>query len=365
MWCLYKKRPKRFKKTTMNEKFTSKEIEAYIDGQLTGHQKAEMETWLAQNPALEKKVREDMAIGDVLDNAFAQILNEPVPDHLLDVFAQQEKPKTNVLTQLFALRPGVPQAGAFAAVAIVFFALGGGFWQNGFWHNGLQQDINQGQQQVMLMGDARNTTSPRAPVASRGQGGATVAPVAGIVDGDMPQATTAEPLNWLTQKVALETKAPDLSAQGFGLVDRKLVTYQGQKSVQLLYQNAQGKELSLYMKARWQPQPPVFKFQNSGKTGSVVWEDGPLLYALSSPVLDKNQGMYLAQAVREAMAGTNPAPQIGDLGDELGGGNQVTQTVIVHPQDLTSGMRPYTPAQAGGGEPEVLDVQPLGGEEQF
>lgn len=348
-------------------KFTATDIEAYVDGQLTGRQRTEIEAWLRENPELEKKVQEDFAITEALGKSYAHILDEPVPAHLLDLFRQEEHRQkngqaNNFFRRFFALRPGMPQAGGAAAVAVVFFAMGG-LWNGGFTSGQLQNTITDGHREVMLMNtpDGNDFTKTQTPsTQANSQAVNVIAPQAVQLNhnGQNDSQPASQPLNWLTQKIALETKAPDLSSQGFSLVDRKLVTYEGQKSVQLLYRNAAGKELSLYMKARWQPQPPVFQYQNNDGSASVVWEDGPLLYALAGADLERDLGVSLAQTVRQAMADSEPTPQVQP--------QRPPKTVILQQEN---GNVPSHRPHAGQGEngqiaPQVIDVY-RGAEEQF
>lgn len=119
-----------------------------------------------------------------------------------------------------------------------------------------------------------------------------------------------KPLNWLTQKVALEIQAPDLSAMGYSLTDRRLVSVDGKEAVLLAYKNTQGKEMKLFIKSRWQEAAPVVHYQQNGGAATAFWEDGTLTYALSGDPLTEATSTQLAEKIRQSMGNTATQPLV-------------------------------------------------------
>ncbi len=61
-------------------------------------------------------------------------------------------------------------------------------------------------------------------------------------------------------------RPPDLSKQGYTLVDRRLVIEGGRRAVQLIYKDRQGRRISLFLRLRWKEDktPEVRVVENGG-----------------------------------------------------------------------------------------------------
>jgi len=62
-------------------------ISAYLDGELDAAETAAIETEIGQSPTLAERVRRARELDRALASAFAPVLNEPVPQRLLDLVA--------------------------------------------------------------------------------------------------------------------------------------------------------------------------------------------------------------------------------------------------------------------------------------
>src|SRR3546814_19375271 len=65
-----------------------------------------------------------------------------------------------------------------------------------------------------------------------------------------------QPLSWLSGgRMTADIRPPSLISQGFKLLDRRLVSADGQRLVRLPYGDSRGRKLSLFLRARWPAQP--------------------------------------------------------------------------------------------------------------
>lgn len=63
---------------------------AYVDGELTGTERAAVEAAIADDPALAEAVRRHEALKEKVGGAFDSALDEPVPDHLIQLIAKTQ-----------------------------------------------------------------------------------------------------------------------------------------------------------------------------------------------------------------------------------------------------------------------------------
>ena len=75
-----------------------------------------------------------------------------------------------------------------------------------------------------------------------------------VREGDLAQQKAQEEhlARWLTKRLAMPVKLVDLSAQGYILVGGRLLPDANKPSAQFMYENAQGKRVTLYLR---KPEP--------------------------------------------------------------------------------------------------------------
>jgi anti-sigma factor RsiW len=93
---------------------------------------------------------------------------------------------------------------------------------------------------------------------------------------------------WLSKRLAAPIKAPDLNPVGFRLLGGRLLPTTGEPSEMpvalLMYENAQGKRLSLLVRRASEPGDTAFRFDTQGSTAVFYWIDAPFGYALAGDV---------------------------------------------------------------------------------
>lgn len=241
---------------------------AYADGLLEGdaRRRAEIERHLASDAQAAAFVAEIQAQNREIREAYGGALAQPVPDRLMGVLAQPPR------------RHGRRLVAASAAAAVLLAAVGGG-WLAG-----------------------QRERADRWALEEFARGAAAQHQVSATASGVQPAAAVAEvePLAWLNERLALEIKAPDLSAEGFALVGKSRVGLSDDGSVQLVYRNDEGALLSLFLRPRWEEHANPMEIVRSDGVAVHYWLDGPLAFALASsePAADTER---LARAVHESV----------------------------------------------------------------
>lgn len=282
---------------THEKNVTDFDLLAYVDGALSPKRQEEVKAWLSENPGVKQMLDTDIESKKRLKSVFDAAVHEPVPERIMAVLEHADtrnRARSRFFANIFPSAHPWRHGLAMAGVACLFTLAG---WQAATVKTDTSENTDE--QTPILIGSLAQDSN--LPVSAAGVEPAST---------HQPQQTENNSQNWLTQKIALESKAPDLSAHGFSLQDRRLVTIGDQKAVELVYTGADGTPVSLLMKARWQENPPAVKMKENGSNRVAYWEDGPLSYAINSPEMNRELGMKLAQAIKENMDGSKPEPQL-------------------------------------------------------
>jgi anti-sigma factor RsiW len=275
---------------------------AYADGLLDKDpgRKAEVEAYLQQHPKEAARVRDYAEQNDAIRQLYGSILAEPVPERLQAILENHPR------------RP-VGQVARAAIAASLLLTAGFAGWLIG---KSGQPDPWQVQDFV----EQALTTYARPSPASNS-----------IPDIALQEAN--QPFNWLTQQLTMPLQPPDLTPQGFTLIDKHLMRANGPQTAQVTYAASSGRRLSLFLRTRWQEEAPQFHFAENEGVTMVYWLDGPLVYALVGH-LDRQEMLAVVQAVRRSMRhqpqGSRPQmhtsggpqvphmePEIAPVGDSL------------------------------------------------
>jgi hypothetical protein len=89
---------------------------------------------------------------------------------------------------------------------------------------------------------------------------------------------------WLTRRIDVPVKLFDLRAQGFDLVGGRLLPDGSGKGAQLMYQDAQGLRVTVYLRKPELGTPAAFRYEKQGDLGLFYWvESGCRLRAGGRP----------------------------------------------------------------------------------
>ncbi len=247
-----------------------RDLPAWVDGQLDGDPafKAVVEGRIARSPELAERARAYRAQNDALGAAFSGRLSAPVPPRLVDALEPRPRGRFGA-----ALR--------VAALALVMGAVGAAGW---------------------VLGERSDDDFPADALLDRSLGD--------FVDRrpDQPAPRAVEnalaegrPFGWLHDEVEILVRAPDLSALGYVLVDRKAIRFgTDEEVVRLDYAAADRTTFSLFMAPRWDNRPgPILEAEREG-VASAFWVDGPVATTVLSH-LPPGETRRIAEATRRAM----------------------------------------------------------------
>ena len=132
------------------------------------------------------------------------------------------------------------------------------------------------------------------------------------------------PLRWLTQRVSLELKAPDLSERNYRLVAHEKVRMNDQPGVQLVYENPNRGRFSVFLRKRWRSSPPEVHLTTDGPRPLAYWLDGPIAYGVVGD-LDQHDLQALARHIEGKIA-IEPRVRGGNV--EANGSNVTPETDV-------------------------------------
>jgi len=244
------------------------DLHAYVDGRLTAARRAEVEIELAADPALSEQAAAYGAQNDALRAAFHSVLDEPIPDRLLE-----------------ATRPQRRRPWAIAA-ALAWMALGGvAGWA-----------VNEAYRL------APSPTRAEAPLAQR----AAIAHAVYSPEVRHPVEVGADQeahlVAWLSKRLGAPVHAPKLESVGFRLVGGRLLPGESGPVAHFMYQSEKGSRVTLYVRTEGSDHgETAFRYADEGKVRVFYWVDRTLGYALSSADISREQLYTLANAVYEQL----------------------------------------------------------------
>jgi anti-sigma factor RsiW len=236
-------------------------LHAYIDNALSAEERRAFEAAIASDPELAEQVRAYTAQNEALHQLFDPVLAEA---HGLSIARPTEGRRWLALAATLML-----------GVALGFVARG---W----------------------------IAMPAAPPTIARQ--AALAHVAYVPEVRHPvEVAAAEEQHlvaWLSKRLAAPLRAPTLTASGFQLLGGRLLPATNRDEpapvALLMYENAQGKRLSLLVKREARNEATSFRYARDGSTNVFYWIDGPFGYALAGDV-SKEELQTLARAVYQQL----------------------------------------------------------------
>lgn len=257
----------------MNDQYAIDEMDllALADGGYDDDpaRKAELEAAIAQCPPASTQLAAYRAQTAALRAAYAGTLAEPVPDRLYDALDGIGRAQSRPIMRRTA-------AGLLVAAAGV-----GGWLIGSDSHDPLQQALlDESYRQFQL----HDSNPAMAATVARGA-----------------------PISWAEDGVAMRLSAPDLSSEGYTLVEKRAVPIGKDQIVVLEYMSQDDRAFSLFLTPRWADRPgPIIEQERDGVT-LTYWHDGPLASSIAT-TLPKDQARDLARTVRNAMREDTVAP---------------------------------------------------------
>ncbi|RPI46094.1 MAG: anti-sigma factor [Betaproteobacteria bacterium] len=221
-------------------------LHAYVDGLLPPAERAEFERRLTQDPNMGQRVEDYARQRRLLKEAFDPVLQEPVPERML---AARIGARGSVWRR--------------TAAAVAWIALGAAVG----WGIRDQQARPELASEAELVERARvahviYTAEPRRAVE-----------IAASQEQDM--------IRWLSKRMNAAVRVPNLTEYGFRALGGRLLPGSRGPACQLMYENAAGKRLTIYLSRDAAGTKPV-RFSDHETVHVVFWSDGTLAFAVSA-----------------------------------------------------------------------------------
>jgi anti-sigma factor RsiW len=261
-------------------------LSAWLDGELDTAEQARVQAWLDEHPEDRARVQAWASDRAALAAHFSAPLQEPVPLLL----------QRAVLNPATALPPRWALAAAAACLLLAGGVLGGAaVWQ---WKQ---------QQHGAQLAQLRQQLAP-----GTAQGWVQRAAFAHSVYVGEPRhavevkAQEEHLSRWLTRRIDIPVKLFDLRDQGFELVGGRLLPDGPGKSAQLMYQDAQQRRVTVYLRKPEQGADAAFAYEQHGKLGMFYWVEEGAGYALVGEQ-PREVLLALARAIYQQHPGPMPA----------------------------------------------------------
>jgi anti-sigma factor RsiW len=240
---------------TNSKKISESALQAYYDGELDESLKAEVESWLAENPE-ERAQFEDWDNQKLeLKSIFDPILDEQIPPMLL--------------RPINSLEPAWRRSKWLsAAAAILIFALGG-----------VVGTALSGTGLINFREISQKSNWPE--FASDAVGAHLIF----AADKNRPVEITSQQreklVGWLAKWLGKEIQPPDLSAAGYELIGGRLLPSGYWPAAQFMYQNSEGERLTLFIAKTNSGQEIDYNFWRKDKIGCYYWTEDQYGFALT------------------------------------------------------------------------------------
>lgn len=253
---------------TRRKKPTQADLNAYIDGELSPDRRAAVEEWLTDHPGEAKRIADLRRVGERLRAHYAPVAGEPLPERIWAMLSGE------------APRAGPPVwAQAAAAVLLVCAGAAAGF---------LARDH--------LAAPDRE----RAALVAGAVGAHTVY----VPEARHPVEVRAEEerhlVTWLTSRLGVPVRPPDLSQWHFRLMGGRLLPNEGTPAAQFMYDDDRGTRLTLYVRRAGRAENVAFQFARHGETMAFYWIEQPLAYAIVAE-MPREDLLPIAQAVHDQL----------------------------------------------------------------
>jgi anti-sigma factor RsiW len=240
-------------------------LHAFADGELDGDEKKTVEKLLAENEEARKALTHINHQKSELRRTYDGVLDEPIPAALLA--ATKRSTPRRILPYLVA-----------ASAAMLFFTGGSLGWYA-----------------------AQNSESLQsADLAHR----AYVAHETYAVEVRHPVEVAASEQDhlqaWLSKRVGMEMKIPDLSAEGYNLLGGRLVAENDAPAGQLMYETADKQRLTVFLSNNVSGKEEALRLVQNGNLITCYWRDGKLAMAVTGD-MPRDAMMALAKDIYEQM----------------------------------------------------------------
>lgn len=248
----------------MNKPLPEELLHAYVDNALTDDERRDVERGLAQDADSAQRARAYLAQNDALHALFDPVLSE---SHTLTIH-----PRTRAANASRWL----------ALAATLLLGIGIGFAVRG-WQAGASGPATIAREAALA--HAAYVPEVRHPV-------------------EVSAAEEKHLVAWLSKRLDAPLRAPSLVAFGYQLLGGRLLPPTSPRDpaplALLMYENAQGKRLTLLVKREANNAETSFRFSEDQGARVFYWIDGPFGYALAGD-LDRSELQKIARGVYQQL----------------------------------------------------------------
>lgn len=240
-------------------------LHAYVDEALEPQQRSEVERYLAADPEAAQRVAAYARQRELLHSAYAHVLQEPVPQRLA---AENRRAPWDRLVRVAAVLGWIVFGGVLG-------------W--------------------MLRGETpvgQTAAGPEADLVQRARLAHKIYVAEGRRAVEVAAAEEESMIRWLSKRMNAAVRVPDLREFGFEVLGGRLLPGIEGPACQIMYQNAEGKRITLYL-ARADGKPKPLRFRDDDAVHVVFWSDGTLAFALSGEI-DQERLAQIAAVVARA-----------------------------------------------------------------
>lgn len=258
---------------------SEEDFQAWIDDRLSGEARVRVNDYLAHDPATAARVTRQRELSAALRIALRAQFPDDGPRNF----------RSEVLARSPA-RPALPwQRAAALIVAMVLGAVTGG--------GGVALWVSTEPASVTAA-DSGSTLARDAFLAH-----ATYT----VEQRHFVEVEASEPhlLRWLSNRLKTQVVAPDLRDVGYSLIGGRLVPTLEGLAAQLMYEDARGARLTLYLRHDARGQDATLHFEARDGANGATWADRGIGYALFAPI-DRDRLLIVAKSVQAQVHGGDP-----------------------------------------------------------
>jgi len=246
---------------------TEETLHAYVDDRLGPDERTAVERHLAQHVEDAERVADFQAQRRLLREAFDPMLLEAVPERFIQ--------------RRFAAAPLLWRVAAVVAWIAVGAVLGWGV-----------RDRQESPPQSAVYERALVERARMAHVIYSAENRRAV---------EVPASQEDDMIRWLSKRMNAAVRVPDLSEYGFQAMGGRLLPGAEGPACQIMYQNAAGKRLTIYLSRDPGNIRPV-RFSDQDVVHVVFWSDGKLAFAVSAEI-DREELGRIAATISKAAQG--------------------------------------------------------------
>jgi anti-sigma factor RsiW len=256
--------------------FTERDIHLALDGELPADERAGYEQWLASHPDMKARSGRYRADRDLLRGAVAGVLDEPVPDRLTKILADETRPQH---------RPSASARWRMAAAAVLFIAGGVGGY-------------------LLGISGWRPMDATAAQLADGAIAAHSIYAAEKLHVVEVGADQKEHLVGWLSKRIGVALVAPDLSADGFELIGGRLLPAAAHKTAaQFMYQDRIGNRVSIYVARDASSTETGFRLLEEGGTRALYWLDDGYGCAIAGNLPEKTLLAIANSAYRQLLEG--------------------------------------------------------------